>query len=129
MSNSEPAGFRSARRKAESLVQDSSEVSALLLKASAKAGRNRGPLRKIWDDLMTLLRLIRSWTTGRYRDIPWQTIVLAIAAVVYFVNPFDIIPDFIPLVGFLDDATVVGFVIASIRNDLEKFREWENAQP
>jgi uncharacterized membrane protein YkvA (DUF1232 family) len=59
--------------------------------------------------------------------VPWQTIVLAIAAVVYFVNPFDLIPDLIPVIGYLDDATIVGFVIASIGGDIANFRDWEQS--
>ena len=52
---------------------------------------------------------------------------LAIAAILYFVNPFDVIPDFIPGFGYLDDATVIGFVIASIGSDIRKFRRWERS--
>jgi uncharacterized membrane protein YkvA (DUF1232 family) len=127
MNKKQPAGFDSAKRKAESLANDKSKVSSLLTEAISKADKNKGPLKKVWDDLTTLFRLIRAWVSGKYRDVPWQTIVLAIAAVVYFVNPFDLIPDFIPVIGYLDDATVVGFVIASIGSNIANFRDWEQS--
>ncbi len=124
----QPPGFDSAKKRAESLASDKTRVSSLLASAVFKAGKNRRSLKKIWNDLSTLIRLIRAWVSGTYRNVPWQTIVLAIAAVVYFVNPFDLISDFIPFIGYLDDATVVAFVAASITNDLAKFNEWEHTQ-
>jgi uncharacterized membrane protein YkvA (DUF1232 family) len=50
---------------------------------------------------------------------------MALAAVIYFLNPLDLIPDFIPGIGYLDDATVIAFVFSSIRKDLLKFLDWE----
>jgi uncharacterized membrane protein YkvA (DUF1232 family) len=60
--------------------------------------------------------------------VPWETIVWAIAAIIYFVSPIDLIPDFIPVVGYLDDVVVIGWVAASISTDIENFREWEESQ-
>lgn len=57
-----------------------------------------------------------------------QTILWAIAAIIYFVNPFDVIPDFIPVVGYVDDSTVIAFVINSIRKDLDDFLKWERSK-
>lgn len=129
MNRNEPAGFGSAKRKAQSLVDDKSKVSTLLTEAISKADKNKGPLKKVWDDLVTLIRLIRAWVSGNYRDVPWQTIVSAIAAILYFVNPFDLIPDFLPVIGYIDDAAIIGFVIASISSDIAKFRDWEQSHP
>ncbi len=128
MPTTQPPGFESAKQRAEFLAGDKSKVSSLLVDAVFKAGKNKRALKKIWEDLSTLFRLIRAWVSGSYRNIPWPSIVLAIAAVIYFVNPFDLITDFIPLIGYVDDSTVVWFVIASISNELAKFREWEQTQ-
>ena len=54
--------------------------------------------------------------------MPWSTVLLGTGAVIYFVNPFDAIPDILPAAGLLDDASVIGFVLASAKNDIEKFR-------
>ena len=128
MPTNQPPGFNSAKQRAESLASDTSKVSSLLTDAVFKAGKNKRALKKVWEDLSTLFRLIRAWVSGSYRNIPWPSIVLAIAAVIYFVNPLDLITDFIPLIGYLDDTTVVWFVMASISNELAKFREWEQTQ-
>ncbi len=121
----EPSGFKSARIKAEAVVKDLTKLSKVVQNAVAKADRNKSILKKVWDDLSTLLRLIKSWISGDYRDVPWQTIVFATAAVLYFINPFDLIPDPIPFLGFIDDSSVIGFVLYSISGDIKRFLEWE----
>jgi uncharacterized membrane protein YkvA (DUF1232 family) len=74
---------------------------------------------------MSLYRMLRAWSKGEYRHVPWRTLILSLATVIYFLNPFDIAPDFIPGVGYLDDAAVLGFVISSIKKELDTFLEWE----
>ena len=74
-----------------------------------------------------MLRLIRAYYSGMYRDVPWQSLVSIVAAVIYVVNPLDLIPDAIPVIGLLDDALVVAFVLKSVKDDLDAFMEWEAA--
>ena len=71
------------------------------------------------------MRLVKSWVNKEYRSTPWQTIILAVTAIVYFVTPFDAIFDFIPLLGFADDVAILTAVLSSINHDLDKFIEWE----
>jgi len=52
-------------------------------------------------------------------------IVSVLGAIIYFVNPLDLIPDFIFLFGYLDDAAIIAFVINMIQNDIKKFIYWE----
>lgn len=98
----------------------------LVAEAAKKAERNKGALRKVISDLATLVRLVRAWFSKEYREVPWQTIAIALGAIIYFVNPFDAIPDFIPGVGYLDDALVIGVTVKSIKTALDAFRAWEN---
>ncbi len=77
---------------------------------------------------MTLIRLVRAYVKGEYRDLPWETIALAIGALIYFLSPIDLIPDVIPIAGYMDDAAVIGFVVASIHTDLNNFRDWETGK-
>src|SRR5688572_27163744 len=51
------------------------------------------------DKLTVLGRMIKAFAIGEYRDVPVKTILLLLAAVIYFVNPLDFIPDFIPVTG------------------------------
>jgi uncharacterized membrane protein YkvA (DUF1232 family) len=74
------------------------------------------------------VRFLRALATRRYPVIPWRTLFIFLFVVVYGVDPIDLIPDFIPIIGFFDDAAMSGFLIWSIRKDIKKFLEWEVAQ-
>ena len=76
---------------------------------------------KLVKQLQLLFELMQDWWGGRYKGVPWLSITMAAAAVLYFVNPLDIIPDVIPIVGYLDDAVVVGLAIAALKEDLKKY--------
>jgi len=120
----EPEGLKGAKKKAEDFAYDKEKTVHLIEEAIEKANKNKGALKEIWENLLALFRLVKAWAMGQYKDVPWQTVILAITAIIYFVNPFDLIPDFLPG-GYVDDATVVGFVINSIINDLDAFKNWE----
>ena len=119
------AALEREEREAARMFTHTRETTRLLQDAVRKSDRNRNKLLSFWRDLSALLRLMRAWKNKTYRKLPKKTIIVVLAALIYFVDPFDIIPDFIPVIGYLDDAAVLGLVMASIRDDLEKFQEWE----
>mgnify|MGYP001770728045 CR=1 FL=1 len=71
------------------------------------------------------VRLLKAWLDGTYRVFPWATFFVLILVGVYAINPFDIIPDFIPFVGVIDDAAMLGFLVRAFMRDVSKFRAWE----
>lgn len=115
------------QRRALRLVQDPETLRKVVDEADAKAEAHRSRIGAFWSELKTLLRLVRAWLGGRYRQVPWKTLLAAVGALLYFLNPLDLIADFLYVFGFLDDALVVGLVLSSIRSDLEKFTAWEQS--
>ena len=96
-----------------------------LLSAVKEYTRNKGHLLKgVQSDLQTLVSLMKDWNKGVYTDVSKKTILLAIAALLYFISPLDTIPDFLGAVGFTDDATVILFVLNTMRKELEQYRQW-----
>src|SRR5205807_1931573 len=73
------------------------------------------PFKDSWPYLQAMLRLIRAYFRGEYRNVSQEALVFIVAAVSYLVDPFDLIPDEIPFLGFLDDATVIAFAVAPAR--------------
>jgi len=117
--------FALARQAAKDVLQRRFRLLALVRDAYARLARHENAMSKVQDDLRALLRLSRAWATREYRAIPWRSVLYAVAALVYFVNPADVIPDVLVGLGFVDDAAVVAAVVRTIRNDLEAFRGWE----
>jgi uncharacterized membrane protein YkvA (DUF1232 family) len=120
--------FGKEKRRAKEYVNDKEKAAQLLREAIEKANRNKGALKKLWSKLTTLFRLVKAWGKGEYKDVSMKTILWVIAAIIYFVNPFDVVPDFITGVGYLDDAAIILFVINSVSHDLEKFLKWERSR-
>lgn len=77
------------------------------------------------DDLKTLIRMAKLWVSRKYTGMETQTILYTIVAVVYFVTPTDFMPDFLLGIGFVDDIAVVSWVLGLIKEDLDKFKKWE----
>jgi len=123
-----PRGFDKAKNKAKKILEEGSKLKHLLSQSQEKANSNRSRLKEVWSEFQTLFRMLKAWKEKKYDQIPWRTIVYITAAIVYFLNPFDIIPDFIPFTGFIDDISILSFVINSIRSDIQKFIDWETTQ-
>jgi len=119
--------FSKIENNAKEYVEDKKNIGRLLNEALEKADKSKGLLGKILDDLIVLFRLVKAWGRGKYSTVPIRTITLIIATLLYFVNPFDVIPDFIPAVGYLDDAALIAAGIQAIRGDLSDFKRWEKS--
>lgn len=113
-------------KQATELLKRPEKTLQTVARAYQKADRHKYALATAWDDLTCLFRLVRAYVRKDYTNVPWRSIVLSTVAIVYFVSPIDLIPDAIPIVGFIDDIAVLGWVVAAIKNDLEAFRLWES---
>ena len=90
--------------------------------------KNGKGLQRYAKDLLLLFSLVKDYYQGNYRDIPYKTISAAVVGLLYVINPIDIIPDFIPFIGQVDDALVLGFCLKLIQNDLLKYKTWKDGQ-
>jgi uncharacterized membrane protein YkvA (DUF1232 family) len=119
------AAFRRALRFATERVLGKGSVSRLLQAADAALAGSGGAMQGLKDDAAALIRMVREAAAGRYRRVPKRAVIAAVAALVYFLDPLDLIPDFIPVLGLADDAAVLAWVLHQIRRDLVAYREWE----
>lgn len=86
------------------------------------------PLRGLWEQVKLLGSLLLDFTRGAYTRAPYGTIAAAAGALLYFASPMDVIPDFIPGIGYVDDAAVIALCLKMIRSDLEKYRAWKDGK-
>lgn len=85
-------------------------------------------LYKIKDKIRLLFQLLKDYRSKKYTATPWLSIASIIFALLYVLNPLDIIPDFIPLVGYIDDASVLAFTLKMIGNEVEDYEIWLSQQ-
>lgn len=91
--------------------------------------------RRIKRDAMTL------WFARRHPDTPWQSKALAVFVVAYALSPVDLIPDFIPVLGYVDDVlllpgliwltikTLPAPVLAECRQQVDTWERDASAKP
>ena len=114
--------FKSATRKAGKYAGGGLAVLELLREALTKAkdvagNENKGVGQILLDKITTLSRMVKCYFSGEYRIIPWGSIVKIIAVLIYFISPIDVIPDFLPLVGFTDDLAITMWLFSSLKTD------------
>ena len=99
--------------------EDASHVLAKEEKARKKAVHlvSREGLLQLRRQAPLLYDLLRDWRDGKVQ-LPWKTTAAVTAALLYFINPFDIVPDFIPVIGYSDDGVVIGARMKPIGSDL-----------
>ena len=61
-------------------------------------------------------------------SMPWRTTAAIVFALGYFLLATDVIPDVVPVLGFLDDAAVVAEVIYLVSGDLRRFETHRRAK-
>jgi uncharacterized membrane protein YkvA (DUF1232 family) len=104
----------------------------------ARALDHQGPIMKkvlgsrhlavFFKDVELLFEMIRDHLAKRYTTVPWHTVAATAATLLYILNPFDIIPDFIPGLGYVDDGMVVMLAMKMVGKDLEKYKLWRRSQ-
>jgi serine/threonine protein kinase len=120
--------FARALTDAKACASDPESLQALFDNAARKAAAvSRKPFKENWAYLQTMLRLIRAYHRGEYHQISDDALLWIIAALKYLVDPFDLIPDKTPFLGFIDDASVVELVKDKTRRTLDDFMTWETA--
>src|SRR2546423_11665752 len=122
------SAFTRALFNAGSIGGDPERLRALFEEAAQKAAAiPKEPFKDSWPYLQAMLRLIRAYVRGEYRNVSQTALLSIIAAISYMVDPFDLIPDEIPFLGFLDDATVIALAVGKTRQSLDDFMTWETA--
>ena len=126
------AAFKKFISAAEGYIKQPTRLKTLLTDAYKKASEKNevGTLaHEAWDTLQTMFRLIKASISGEYTGVPTSTVAAAVAVLIYFLSPIDLIPDFIPVLGLLDDVALVAWFSTTLKHEMDRFQEWELTRP
>lgn len=123
--------YKSSLNKAGKISQNATSILALLKRALSKTSElgTGGVFDAIRHKVLLLSRLLKSYANGSYRHVSLKNLLTIIAGMLYFISPIDLIPDFLPLIGFMDDIALLTFIVKSMAEELEKFELWEMNNP
>ena len=116
--------------KAKKIINDDEKLKKLIedvLKKLKEISSDKKTSAKLNDSLRLFIRIINAYTTKEYTYVPWKTICLIVAGLIYFIYPVDLIPDFIPVSGLIDDIALIAWIYESIQEDIDNFLEWEKS--
>ena len=88
----------------------------------------RGPLARFVEDGKLLLSIVKDYWAGAYRQVPYGVIASSVFTLIYVLNPFDMVPDVLPLIGQLDDVAVLGACLLMVEHDLHTYKDWKLGQ-
>tara|TARA_R100000935_G_scaffold47123_1_gene70830 strand:+ start:1772 stop:2167 length:396 start_codon:yes stop_codon:yes gene_type:complete len=86
---------------------------------------NSSVLKKYTELGKVMFGMLKDYRKGVYTNVPWFTIAAIAFGFLYILNPFDIIPDFIPGIGYIDDFAVFTFGLRFIETDLHNYLDWK----
>lgn len=81
---------------------------------------NKDGLKNVQSQLVQLYDYVKLLLTKGYYDYKDHTLVLIIAVIIYVVSPIDLIPDYLPAVGLIDDSALVGWLFQKLGDKLNQ---------
>ncbi|MDO6438292.1 DUF1232 domain-containing protein [Cyclobacterium sp. 1_MG-2023] len=116
--------------RAEHIAGTEKKLKALLIKVNQKWQElSQNPtFAQVKFQIEIFIRMIKAHLSKKYAGLSNRSLGLIVLGLFYFALPTDLVPDFIPFVGYVDDITVLLAVFKSIQSDIEKFLDWEKNQ-
>jgi len=128
---SENKFFQRAKEKAADIIGDRDKMNDLVSSSKEKLHNinfEDSKISRMAVSLRVMARMVKAFANGQYSELPWKSLLSIVGGLVYFLMPIDLIPDFIPLTGFLDDFTVIMLISGAFKQDIEEFLLWEEGK-
>ncbi len=101
----------------EIAIQNQEQISKKLV--------NSNFLKKYTELAKIMFGMLKDYKKGSYSNVPWFSIAAIVFSFLYVLNPFDLIPDFIPGLGYIDDFAVFAYALKFIESDLHNYLDWK----
>ena len=126
MSNKPDEGF--VKEGAQSVTEKDVEKVVNKSEEIKKKFSTKGPLSRFIEDGQLLIAIVKDYWSRAYRQVPYGVIASIVFTLIYVLNPFDLVPDMLPLIGQLDDVAVMGACLMLVEQDLHKYKDWKQGQ-
>ena len=89
--------------------------------------KNVSVLAGLFDNIRTAYDLVSDSVTGKYKGLSKGTLMLLAGGLAYLALPIDLVPDFIPVAGWMDDAAVLGWIFTRCADEFKKYKEFKDS--
>lgn len=116
-------------KQVDALIRQEEKVKDLLSQTGKKISKfgADSKIKKLVEPVGVFIRMIKAHFSGTHK-LAGSTLGLLLLGLIYFISPFDIVPDFLGFFGFADDLSVILAIYAKIKDEIEEFLDWERTQ-
>ena len=115
--------FEQSKEKAKKLLEDRDKMDRFLERLERKL-KHVPVVGGMLSEIPILIALVKAYIEKRYLDIPIGSIIAVVGALIYFLSPIDLLPDFFPAIGLVDDAAVIGVALKLVHDDVKEYKAW-----
>ena len=113
--------------KAATFLEDGGKMDGLLEKVEEKLA-TVPKAGEYLAEVPRMIAMLKDYIQKDYTAAPKTSLIMIVAALLYLVNPRDIIPDKYLGIGLIDDAAVIAACIALTKKDLDAYDAWKDAK-
>ena len=87
--------------------------------------KNASALSGLFDNIRTAYDMVSDSVTGKYQGVAKSTLALLAGGLAYLALPIDLVPDFIPVAGWVDDAAVLAWIFKRCADEFQKYKAFK----
>ncbi len=115
--------------QAKTILKSSSAINGLAASVEEKLSVDfiKEQFKNLWADLKITVSLLKDTAKGSYKPLSKKNLLLIVVALLYFLNPMDVIPDLL-IGGFIDDAALLTWVLSKVKDEIENYQNFKTAK-
>ncbi len=113
----------SGMQQAGELLKNPGQIGDLLKQAESKIKGFNLP-QDLIRDVPLMISMVKGYITREYTNVSPKVIILLVSAFLYLVKKNDLIPDSIPVLGYVDDIAVLALAIKLCEPELKAYDQW-----